>query len=170
MIVRGNTVGTTVPRPDYAETDPGKSTFIRNKPDAAIAKAQQTADSAKLTAEAALPRSGGTMTGPMNLPEPTEATHAATMGYVDGKHFTATVVLTAAAWSEAAPYTQQIALEGILTADCPHFGVLYTDNWEAEKAAFALVDKLETGENTLTFTCYEEKPEADLNIQLEVNR
>lgn len=33
MKIRGNTVGTTVKRPDWNETDPLKSDYIRNKPD-----------------------------------------------------------------------------------------------------------------------------------------
>ena len=32
MIIRGNTVGTTMPRADFAQTDPTKADFIKNKP------------------------------------------------------------------------------------------------------------------------------------------
>ena len=84
--------------------------------------------------------------------------------------FHGTVQLTAAGWSAEAPYTQTVTLDGILATDQPHYGVVYTAAWEAEKEAFAVVDDLDTAENSLTFTCYEEKPEADLTIQLEVNR
>lgn len=171
MIVRGNPVGATVPRADYGETDAAKSSFIRNKPDEAIQKAQKTADD---VASAALYKSGGAMTGPLTVLTPTEDGHAASKGYVDtyvgSKHVSGQVTLPASGWSASAPYTQSVALEGILAADCPHYGVVYSGNWEAEKEAFSLVDKLETGENTLTFTCYEEKPECDLILQLEVNR
>lgn len=31
--IRGNTVGTTMPRPDWNQTDPTKANFIKNKPD-----------------------------------------------------------------------------------------------------------------------------------------
>ena len=47
MIIRGNTVGTTMPRADYGETDPKSAVYIKNKPDEAIQKAQKTADNAQ---------------------------------------------------------------------------------------------------------------------------
>ena len=182
MIIRGNTVGTTVPRPDYAQTDESKSDFIRNKPDAAIAKAQKTAEAASSLAAGALARSGGTMTGSLDmggmkltgLPQPEAAGEAVSMGYLESyvnlRHMTAVVTLTSAGWSDTAPYTQTVAVEGILASDCPHYGVIYSQNWEAEKEAFACVDKLETGDGTVTFTCYEDLPECDLTLQMEVNR
>ena len=163
MIIRGNTVGTTVPQPDYAQQDPNHSSFIRNKPDAAIAKAQATAD-------AALARTGGDMTGSMTVPEPVDAANPATKGYVDRKHMRAEVTLLTARWSEDAPYTQTAQVEGILATDQPHYGVVYSDNWEAEKESFALVDELDTSDGTVTFTCFEDKPGADITIQMEVNR
>lgn len=84
-----------------------------------------------------------------------------------------TVDLPAGGWSSEAPYTQTVAVEGILATDRPHYGVVLSDNLEtalAEKEAFALVDDLETANGSVTFTCFEEKPQVDLNIQLEVNR
>ena len=33
MKIRGNTVGTTTPRPDWEQTDPRKADYIKNKPD-----------------------------------------------------------------------------------------------------------------------------------------
>lgn len=182
MIIRGNTVGTTVPRPDYAQTDESKSDFIRNKPDAAIVKAQKTAEAASSLAAGALARSGGTMTGTLDmggmkltgLPQPEVAGEAVPMGYLESyvnlKHMDAMVTLTAAGWSEAAPYTQSVAVEGLLASDRPHYGVCYSESWEAEKEAFALVDKLEACNGMAVFTCYEDRPGCDLTIQMEVNR
>ena len=101
MIIRGNTLSTSSMRADYGQTDESKSSFIFNKPDEAIQKAQQTAD-------AALPKGGGTLSGELNmegnailnLPEPTLAAHPATKTYVDtalsGLHFTARLTLPAA--------------------------------------------------------------------------
>ena len=59
---------------------------------------------------------------------------------------------------------------GILSTDRPHYGVVYTENWAAEKEAFAFIDVLDTVDGAVIFTCIEEKPEADLTIQMEVNR
>lgn len=173
-LIPGNIFSVTNPQADYNQTDSTKADFIKNKPDAAIQKAQATADSAKKTAEAALARSGGDMTGPVTVPEPTADNHPATKGYVDSRidtaHMAAQVTLPASGWSEGAPYTQVIALPGILPTDRPHFGVIYTENWEAEKEAFSLVDELDTADGSVTFTCFAEKPAADITVQLEVNR
>ena len=93
---------------------------------------------------------------------------------VDGKHFIATVSLPAAGWAgDAAPYTQTVSVEGILETDMPHYGVIYSGTAEEkglQKEGFALVDDLDTGLNSVMFTCLEEKPEVDLTVQLEVNR
>ena len=132
--------------------------------------------------DAKLPKSGGIMTGPIamggykvtGLGRPTDAGDAATKGYVDGKHFLATVSLPAAGWAgDAAPYTQTVAVPGILETDTPHYGVVYSGTAEeknARKEGFSLVDDLDTAAGSVTFTCFEEKPAVDLTVQLEVNR
>jgi hypothetical protein len=118
-----------------------------------------------------LPRSGGAMTGPLEVLGPTAEGHAASKGYVDAKHYSARVELPAAGWTGSGPYAQEIADTAILASDCPHYGVVYTaGNVEAEKEAFALVDELEAVDGKLIFRCYGDKPESDLTVQLEVNR
>lgn len=184
-VILGSMAATSVPRSNYGQTDPTKADFILNKPDAAITKAQATADSAAKTAEAALPKTGGTMTGAINmgsqkitnLASPEADTDAASRGfvasYVGGKHLSAQVTLTAAGWSAAAPYTQTVAVSGILATDRPHYGAVYSGDTAtalAQKEGFAVVDDLDTAAGSVTFICFEEKPEVDLTIQLEVNR
>lgn len=116
--------------------------------------AQETADEAKEIAE--------------NATEIAEK--AAPKVYVDGKHFEATVTLLASGWA-GTPYTQTIAVEGILATDKPHYGVVLSGDTKLEqKEAFALVDDLDTEDGSITFTCLEDKPEVDLTVQLEVNR
>ena len=72
----------------------------------------EIANNAKNTADSALPKSGGTLTGSITmggnkmigLGTPTASSDAATKGYVDGKRFTATVTITTT-WSGSGPYT-----------------------------------------------------------------
>ena len=177
MSIIGNVVGLPVPRPDWAQTDESRADFIRNKPD--LAPLEELARQALTLAEAALPGSGGSLTGDLDLggsrilglAEPGAAGDAATKGYVDSRHFTARVTLTAAGWEGTGPCSQTLTLAGILASDCPHYGVVYTaGNVEAEKEAFALVDELEAVDGKLIFRCYGDKPESDLTVQLEVNR
>ena len=100
-------------------------------------------------------------------------TYYASKEYVDSKHFYTQVNLTASGWSGSAPYKQTISVDSILSSDTPHYGVVYSNNTEtalAQKEAFALVDDLDTADGSVTFTCFEEKPEVDLTIQMEVNR
>ena len=96
------------------------------------------------------------------------ADKAVTAEYVDSKHFEGTVTLRATGWN-GTPYSQTVALEGILETDNPHYTAVLSGN-VLKKEAFALVDELETTDGYLTFTCLGEKPEMDLTIQLEVNR
>lgn len=95
--------------------------------------------------------------------------------YVNASHFSPdNVTLPVSSWEgEAPPYAQTVAVEGILHTDNPHYGVVYSADQEtrlAEKEAFALVDRLETKDGSVIFTCFEEKPGVDLVIQMEVNR
>lgn len=135
-----------------------------------------------------LRRSGGTMTGPLDLggnaltglPAPTANNHGATKQYVDSavkpkaEKYTFALTLPAAGWSGTQPpYTQTLPLAGILAADCPHYGPVFTGDHAdrlARKEAFALVDELETADGSVTVTCLEDKPGTDLQLQLEVIR
>lgn len=113
----------------------------------------------------------------INVASPTKDMHAVNRAflrdYVSLKYLYAEVTLTADGWSTAAPYTQTIALEKIKDTDHPHWALILSDDAalrEEEKDSYALVDALDTAAGSITFTCFEEKPEVDLNIQLEVNR
>jgi hypothetical protein len=175
--IQGNIFTTTHPQADYGQTDSTKADFIKNKPDATIAKAQSTADSAKATAEAALARSGGDMTGHMTVLEPAQDANPATKKYVDGvvvnTHMTAQVTLPASGWSDAAPYTQRIDIEGILSTDRPHVCLIPSDDLElalAQEEHWGLVKRGVAYDSYIVFTCYEDRPETNLTLQIEVNR
>ena len=59
MIIKGNTVGTTMPRSDWGQTNPKSADYIKGKEivDEAIQKAQRAAEVAQATANNALPKS-----------------------------------------------------------------------------------------------------------------
>ena len=114
-----------------------------------------------------LPVSGGAMTGVLEVLEPVEPKDAASKGYVDAKHMSGEIILSAGGWVNG---VQEVAVEGILESDWPHYGIVYGADREAEKEAFALVDELETQAGKFIFRCFEDAPGVDLTLMWEVNR
>lgn len=82
--------------------------------------------------------------------------------------------LTANGWTgNAAPYTQTVPVEGITKDDDPDYWPVYSGTNEeriAQKEGFAVLDFLETADGSITVTCFEEKPEVDITIGMEVHR
>lgn len=89
MNVRGNTVGTIMPRTNYNQTDPTKPDYLVGKGilDESIKKANDTAAEVKRDA---VMKSGATMQGDINmnnfkitgLPDPEEDSDPVTKGYL----------------------------------------------------------------------------------------
>lgn len=82
--------------------------------------------------------------------------------------------LAANGWTGAsAPYTQTVNVASILATDRAYVdlsvssttatGIDEIENW-------AYISKVESGAGTLTFTCYEDKPDIDLNVNVQVVR
>ena len=148
----------------------------------------------ELTAEdvGALPITGGTMTGAIamngqpisGLNDPTENDQAARKkyvddkaseleGYVDRKRAAYTATLTATWSGSAAPYTQTVAVPGVLASDVPHVTPVYSTTLATallQREAWSKVSKAEAAADSITFTCFEEKPTAAIPIQIEVIR
>lgn len=161
-----NTASTAQSKANSAQTTADNATTEAEK-------ANTAAEEAKSKADAALPQTGGTMTGALIVLEPTEDNHAATKGYVDSKRKTFTATLTVSGWGTEAPYTQSLVIDGILESDKPHVFPVYSANLEEAKEqreAWSKVCDAETGENTITFACFEEIPEKEIPIQIEVVR
>ena len=82
--------------------------------------------------------------------------------------------LSATAWSgSTAPYTQTVTVTGLLSTDRPIVDVALTGTAETDTAileAWGLVSRITTAENSITAVCYEDKPEVDIPIQMEVIR
>lgn len=69
MIIRGNTVGTTMPRTNYNQTDETKPDYLVGKDalDQKITEAKKAGTDAAIVAGKALDKAGGTMTGSINM-------------------------------------------------------------------------------------------------------
>ena len=132
-----------------------------------------------------LPKSGGTMTGNINmggkaisnLANPSADTDAANKGYVreqvSGTYKPFTATLSVAGWSENAPYTQKVNVSGVLQSDRPHVGLIPSDDTDTaldQEEGWGYVSRGVTADGSITFTCYEDKPQVDIPLQIEVNR
>lgn len=70
-------------------------------------------------------------------------------------------------------YTQTIAVDGILATDRPHITPVYSTEVSIanmQKETWDAISKAETGDGTITFTCFEDIPEAAITVQIEVIR
>ena len=127
-----------------------------------------------------LEKAGGAMTGSIRmsgnavqeLKEPVSSADAATKAYVDGKRktFTATV---GTGWTGSGPYTQTVAVAGVLASDMPHVVPVYdADNTtaQAQREAWGCVSRGVAAAGGIQFTCFEDKPETAIPIQIEVMR
>ena len=86
---------------------------------------------------------------------------------------TYTATITTSWTGSSAPYTQNVTVSGILATDCPHITPVYSSTLSTalgQKEAWSMVSKAETSANTITFTCFEEKPTTAIPIQIEVIR
>jgi hypothetical protein len=83
-----------------------------------------------------------------------------------------TATLKANGWSSSAPYTQTVAV-AVTKDDAPHVGLIPDDNTSnavAQEEAWGCVSRGVTADGSIVFSCYEDKPGVDLQIQIEVNR
>ena len=91
-------------------------------------------------------------------------------GLVTRQTYTATL---GTGWTGSGPYTQAVAVSGILATDMPHIIPVYsTDNAMAiaQKEAWNFVSRGVAAAGGIQFTCFEDKPETAIPIQIEVMR
>lgn len=189
MKIRGNTVGTTMPRANWNQSDPKKADYVIGKDavDAAIKAAQETANSgvtaagkaqtaannAQTAADNAQATANYAQTTADNAQAAADAAERNAIIYAASLHFVKQITIPKGVWTGTAPYTVTMQVNDILASDTPHYSVVYSSDAATrllEKESFAMIDDLETGKNSVTFTCFEERPEVNLTIQLEVNR
>lgn len=118
----------------------------------------------------AVPASGGTMTGNLSLPAPSEAAHAVNKAYVD----TTAVVLSlpASGWAgDSAPYTQTVTVEGLTDGRRCMVYPAYGDDLDTNLAmqeACACISYAQRSGSNVTITCLEDKPAVDVSIIVEM--
>lgn len=81
--------------------------------------------------------------------------------------------ILASGWSDSAPYTQILTVGDITVDDAPHISPVYSDDLTiaiSQKEAWGKVSRAKTGNNTITFICFEEKPVVNINVQIGVYR
>ena len=91
-------------------------------------------------------------------------------GLVTRQTYTATV---GTGWTGSGPYTQTVAVSGILASDMPHVVPVYdADNTtaQAQREAWGCVSRGVAAAGGIQFTCFEDKPETAIPIQIEVMR
>lgn len=145
MIIKGNTVGTPMPRTDYEQTDPKRADYLKGKEkiDQKIANAQKAGDDALKTAN----------------------TKAETKTYKGS--------LLASGWSESAPFTQTVTIAGMLSTDYPFVDIDLSEVENAQSVieAWNMVGRITvSGDNTIIAYCYEEAPAVDIHIVFKVVR
>lgn len=150
---------------------------------------EQAVGTAQETADNALPKAGGTMTGELtmekninmggnglsNVADPTEDTDAVNLRTVKSREpVYGNTEIPADGWSEAAPYTVTVAVDGVsaIGGDV-HIYPVYSADAEARAAqreAYNAISLVTPGENQITFTCDDEKPTVAIPIKVEVRK
>lgn len=103
-------------------------------------------------------------------------------------------VLSADGWSDTAPYTQTVTIDSITADMSPIVDIVFSAYYtytegggvskpitgdttitmfdkelaEAEKTAWSCISKAITGENSITFVCFDTVPEVTLNFKVKV--
>lgn len=160
MKILGNVLCVNMPRTDYLETDPSRASFLVNNPKAAL-------DTAARTADAALARSGGTMSGDIamdshrvtGLASPSAEADAATKQYVDGRKRTAAATLSAASWTgkeQTVPVPGVTADNTVLVTPAPSSHMAYN-----EAMVYCCAQEI----GSLRFAC-DEVPALDLAVNI----
>lgn len=91
---------------------------------------------------------------------------------VDGRRRTFTATISTD-WTGSGPYTQTVAVAGILETDMPHITPVYSSTNVtaiAQKEAWAQVSRGEAAAGGIKFTCFAGKPVTAIPIQIEVVR
>lgn len=83
-----------------------------------------------------------------------------------------TATLTSSGWSSSAPYSQTVAVNGILGTDNPFADIDLSSASNASDAieAWNLIGRITANNNSITAYCYDKKPTINLKVLLKVVR
>lgn len=84
--------------------------------------------------------------------------------------FTATLSIT---WSGTGPYKQTVTVSGILATDNPHITPSFSDvasTAASQKEAWNCIGMAVSAANSITFTCFDDKPTVSIPLLIEVIR
>ena len=74
-------------------------------------------------------------------------------------------------WTEEAPYTKNITVQGISSTDIVNMYPIWSTNLETrtqEKQEYSKISMITSNENSIELTCDEDKPSIALNVRIEV--
>lgn len=74
-------------------------------------------------------------------------------------------------WTEEAPYTKNITVQGISSTDIVNMYPIWSTNLETrtqEKEEYSKISMITSNENSIELTCDEDKPSIALNVRIEV--
>lgn len=75
-------------------------------------------------------------------------------------------------WTDTAPYSQTVVVEGITENHVPLVDISYSEDtslWEDEEKNYSYLTKIETNNGTITATCLKNKPENNFSIKLKIS-
>lgn len=137
---------------------------------AAADNAQSAADNAKAAADNAQAAADNAQAAAKTL---ADNAFNESKGYTDSKHLSLPATITTTWTGDAAPYTQEISTSGILETDNPHIMPIYDEAVETallQQESWTMISKGVPAADKIIFYCFEEKPEVEIPIQIEVNR
>lgn len=81
------------------------------------------------------------------------------------------VAIPTTGWTETAPYSITVPVEGILSTDIAVLDLIYSNDLETaknEQKEFSKISRIDSADGIIKLTCFEEKPEIALNLRIEV--
>ena len=75
-------------------------------------------------------------------------------------------------WTDTAPYSQTVTIEGITENHVPIVDISYSEDtslWEDEEKNYSYLTKVETNNGTITAICLKNRPENNFSIKLKIS-